>query len=140
MLQNQVANPSLDKINSCPFICIAYIQNLPVGIGAIKDIYKAPFDYANVPQLKDDYSYELGYVYVLDKKRYRGKGIARSICEQLLEKVKGKNIFATTEENDENRMRFILSKFNFKLVGDTYTGIKSKKTIGLHLLESALSK
>lgn len=134
-LQDQVANPSLEKIISCPLICIAYIQNLPVGIGAIKDIYKAPFDYANTSELQNLYNNELGYIYVLDKKMYRGKGIARNICEQLLEKVRDENVFATTEENDENRMRLMLEKFDFKRVGDTYIGKKSGKKIGLYILE-----
>lgn len=139
LLQGQVA-PTMEKINNCPFLCIAYDGNLPIGIGAIKHVYKAPFDYAGMPNLKDDYNYELGYIYVLDKKKYRGKKIGKNICTKLLEVVKGQKIFATTEENEENRMRIILENFNFKRVGNTYIGGNTGKTIGLYVLEAHLLK
>lgn len=129
LLQGQIDNPSLDKINSCPFLCLAYDKEIPIGIGAIKQVYKMPFDKAEVVEFKDIYEIELGYLYVLDKKKYRGKGIAKSICTRLLNKVKLKNVFATTEESDENAMKWILQKFGFKKTGKTYQGGKTKKIL-----------
>lgn len=99
LLQNQTDH-TIEKIESCIFICIEYLENLTVGIGAIKNIYNTPFDKANVPHLKNVYKRELGYLYVLDEEKFRGKGIARDMCTILLEKVKGQNVFASTEESE----------------------------------------
>lgn len=134
MLQGQVDKPSIEKLNTCPILCIAYDNELPIGIGAIKQVYKKPFEKAEIPELKNLFNVELGYIYVLDKKKYRGKGIAKKICANLLEKLSSKNVFATTEENIKNPMKYILEKFGFKRAGKTYTGTKTKKTIGLYLL------
>lgn len=134
-LQDQVEDPSMDKINSCPFLCLAYDNELPIGIGAIKEVYKTPFDKADVSKLKNNYDLELGYLFVLDKKKYRGKGIAKLICKELLNKAGHRNIFATTEESDENAMKWILQKFGFIKTGQTYVGAKTKKNIGLYLLK-----
>lgn len=133
-LQGQVDNPSMDKINSCQFLCLVYDNELPIGIGAIKEVYKTPFDKAEVANLKDKYDLELGYLFVLDKKKYRGKGIAKSICSGLLNKTGLRNVFATTEEKNENAMKWILEKFEFIKTGQTYLGAKTKKNIGLYLL------
>lgn len=134
-LQGQVENPTMDKITSCSFLCLAYDNELPIGIGAIKKVYKTPFDKANVTKLKDKYDFELGYLFVLDKKKYREKGIAKTICSELLNKTEDENIFATTEESETNSMKWILKKFDFIKTGETYVGMKTKKNIGLYLLE-----
>jgi len=124
-----ISNPILVRL-----LCLAYDSELRIGIGAIKKVYKTPFDKADVVKLKDKYDIELGYLFVLDKNKYRGKGIAKSICSELLNMVKHKNVFATTEESDENAMKWILQKFSFKKTGQTYVGAKTKKNIGLYLL------
>jgi len=135
-LQGQIMNASLEKIDSCSFLCLAYDNEIPIGIGAIKQVYKTPFDKAEVSHLKDSYDFELGYLYILEKGKYRGKGIAKSICTELLNKVKLKNVFATTEESDANAMKWLLQKFGFKKTGKTYEGGKTKKNIGLYLFDT----
>jgi hypothetical protein len=50
--QRQVTNLNIDKVNASPFICIVFCNDEPIGIGAIKNVYKTPFDYAEVPKLK----------------------------------------------------------------------------------------
>ncbi|WP_313236650.1 GNAT family N-acetyltransferase [Sphingobacterium multivorum] len=132
-LQGQVT-PTIDKINSCHYLCIVYDNETPIGIGAIKNVYKTPFNKAKIETLKDKYDFELGYIFVCDNKQYRNKGIASKICSGLLNMVSGSNVFATTEESNKNPMKFILQKFNFKKTGKTYKGIKTKKDIGLYLL------
>ncbi|QZK99499.1 hypothetical protein K5L04_07110 [Flavobacterium psychrophilum] len=132
-LQAQTSNSSLEKINSCPLICIVYSDDLPIGIGAIKQVYKNPFDKAEVSNLKDKFDFELGYLFVIDDINYRGFGIGKTISKLLLKELGNKNVFATTEENDKNRMKFILESLNFKKTGKTYTGNKTQKAIGLYL-------
>jgi len=54
--QNQIKNPSIEKVNNCIILCFAYFQNELIGIGAIKQVYKTPFDKAGVSELKDKYN------------------------------------------------------------------------------------
>ncbi|WP_168732717.1 GNAT family N-acetyltransferase [Flavobacterium supellecticarium] len=131
--QGQVANPNIEKIKSCSFLGMVYDNDRPIGIGAIKQVYKTPFAKAEIPELADEYDFELGYIYIVNEERYRGKGIAKDLCNRLLEKISGKNIFATTEENDENSMKFLLQKLGFAKKGKAYTGAKTGKLIGLYL-------
>lgn len=138
-LQGQVGNPSMDKINSCPFLCLAYDNELLIGIGAIKKVYKTPFDKAGVTKLKEKYEIELGYLFVLDNKKYRGKGISKLICKKLLKKTEQRNVFATSEESDENAMKWILQNLGFIKTGQTYFGAKTKKEIGLYLFTKEIT-
>jgi RimJ/RimL family protein N-acetyltransferase len=133
--QNQIANPSIDKINSCVLLCFANYENNLIGIGAIKQVYKTPFDKAKVSQLKTIYNYELGYMYVLDNPKIRGKGIGKEICRRLILDLGSENLFATTEESVSNPMKFILEKLDFEKVGKTYFMLtpKNRTTFCLNL-------
>jgi hypothetical protein len=135
--QNQVDNPSLEKINSCPFICIVSIDNEAIGIGAIKKVSKTPFKKAGIDELKDSFELEIGYLFVDNNSNgnaYRGFGIGKTITNLLLNKVEGKNVFATTELNINNPMIYILKSLGFKCFGNPYKGNKTKKVISLLLL------
>lgn len=131
--QGQVSNPNIEKLRRCPFLGMVYENDNLIGIGAIKQVYKRPFDKSGIPELKDKYNFELGYIFLIDKEEYRGKGIGKSLCNKLLKQVENKNIFATTEENDENPMKFILKKIGFSKSGENYTGEETGKQIGLYL-------
>lgn len=133
--QNQISNPSVEKVNNCSILCFAYFQDSLIGIGAIKQVYKTPFDKAGVSELKSNYNSELGYLFIKDEKEFRGKGIAKAICNLLISQIQEENIFATTEQSDSNSMKYILQSLNFEKVGETYEGAKTKKKIGLYLLE-----
>jgi hypothetical protein len=131
--QNQVKNPSIKKLNLCHYLCFAYADDNVIGIGALKDIYKTPFDYAMIKKdIKDIFNYELGYIYVKDNEKFRGHGIGKYISKFLTEKVKA-NIFATTENHKLNPMLHILKSLEFKQFGKSYIGKKSKKNIILLL-------
>jgi|SRR5690606_25070288 len=112
---------------------MVYENDNLIGIGAVKQVYKRPFDKSGIPELKDKYNFELGYIFLIDKEEYRGKGIGKSLYNKLLKQVENKNIFATTEENDENPMKFILKKIGFSKSGENYTGEETGKQIGLYL-------
>ncbi len=131
--QGQIDSPSIEKIKSCPFLGMAYEDDRLIGIGAIKQVYKTPFAKADISELADKYDFELGYIFLIDEKKYRGKGIAKLLSIALLEKVNDKNVFATTEESNENPMKFLLQKLDFAKNGKTYTGANTGKQIGLYL-------
>jgi hypothetical protein len=126
------------KVDRCYRICLVKLNGNPIGIGALKQVYKSTFDYAGVPELSKNYNYEIGYLFV-DKTNIEdnlGKlGIGKYITRLLLNEVRNYNVFATTEKNTKNTMMHILKSTGFKLTGDTYKGSKTKKTICLMLLE-----
>ena len=135
--QGQVENPKLDKINSSSFVCIVYADNVAIGIGALKNVYKKPFDYANVTNLKDDFELELGYLFVdsnQNENNFRGLGIGKNITQMLLKNVTDRNVFATTELHQANTMLHILKGVGFESIGSPYKGRKTGKIISLMIL------
>ncbi len=134
--QNQIINPSIDKIKGCYLLCFVKYDNLLIGIGAIKQGYKTQFDKAGVSELKSFYNHELGYLYVIDHPEIRGKGLGKEISRQLISSLGRESLFATTEESESNPMKFILEKLDFQKVGNSYVGGKTGKTIALYILET----
>jgi len=135
--QGKVSEPTPEKIESCPYLCIASFDSKIIGIGALKQIYMTPFDNAGVADLKPKFNIELGYLYVLDNQdgiSFRGLGIGKSITRFLLTQKNNKNIFATTEFNETNPMLHILRKFGFTSIGNPYIGHKTHDIITLMIL------
>jgi hypothetical protein len=135
--QGKVSEPTIEKIESCPYLCMASYDSKIIGIGALKQIYMTPFDNAGVPDLKSKFNIELGYLYVLDNQdgiSFRGLGIGKSITRFLLSHTKNKNIFATTESKESNPMLHILRNFGFTSIGNPYIGHKTHDIITLMIL------
>ncbi len=131
--QGQV-DSSEGKAERCFKICLVKLDENTIGIGALKQVYKSPFDYAKIPEIKENYNYELGYLFVdKDKMKanFQGMGIGKYITKLLLNEIKNENVFATTEYDENNPMYHILKSFNFQCIGNTYTGKKTKKSICL---------
>lgn len=135
--QSKVSDPTIKKVESCPYLCIASCDNQIIGIGALKQVSKTSFDYAEVVELKSKFKIELGYLYVEDNQKdssYRGLGIGKSMTRLLLDQVNTQNIFATTEIKETNPMLHILSGFGFKSIGKPYVGRKTHDIITLMIL------
>src|SRR5690606_28750684 len=131
--QGQV-DSSEGKAECCFKICLVKLDGNAIGIGALKQVYKTPFDYAKIPEIKENYNYELGYLFVDKdniKANFQGLGIGKYITKLRLNEIKNENVFATTELNEKNSMYHILKSFNFESIGKTYKGQKTKKTICL---------
>lgn len=131
--QGQV-DSSEGKAERCFKICLVKLDGNAIGIGALKQVYKTPFNYAKVPEIKENYNYELGYLFVEKDKikaQFQGLGIGNYITKLLLNEIKNVNVFATTEYDQNNPMYHILKSFNFKCIGNTYKGKKTKKSICL---------
>ena|SRR5690554_4028182 len=131
--QGQV-DSSEGKAEQCYKICLVKLDGNAIGIGALKQVYKSPFDYAKIPEIKENYKYELGYLFV-DKDKikgnFQGLGIGKYITKLLLNEIINENVFATTEYDENNPMYHILKGFNFKCIGHTYKGKKTEKSICL---------
>lgn len=135
--QGKVSKPTIEKIESCLYLCMASFDSKIIGIGALKQIYTTPFDNAGVPDLKSKFNIELGYLYVLDNQDgicFRGVGIGKSITRFLLTQKIDKNIFATTEFNETNPMLHILRNSGFTSIGKPYIGHKTHDIITLMIL------
>jgi hypothetical protein len=131
--QGQV-NTSKGKAKRCNQICIVKVNQEAIGIGALKEVYKRPFEYADVENLKKEYNYELGYLFVKDIANLRGLGIGKYISKLLLNSVIEDNIFATTEFSQKNPMYHILKSFKFCSIGKIYLGKTTNKQLTLMTL------
>jgi hypothetical protein len=135
--QDQVSTPSMKKIYKCPKICIVYVDDVAIGIGALKKGAKSQFDLAGVKEIKDKFGLEIGYLFVDNESgenNYRGLGIGKTITNLLLRGVENQNVFATTEYNIGNPMLHTLKSLGFKSVGVPYIGKNTSKIITLMIL------
>ncbi len=126
------------KLDRCHIVCLVKLNGSSIGIGALKQVYKSPFKYAGVSELQNIYNYEIGYLLVDNEsigKDYGSLGIGKYITRLLLNQVVGENVFATTENNKENPMYYILQSFGFKVLGSPYKGKTTNKNIVLMTLE-----
>tara|TARA_Y100001933_G_scaffold253759_1_gene294470 strand:- start:2756 stop:3247 length:492 start_codon:yes stop_codon:yes gene_type:complete len=125
------------KLEQCHKVCLVKLNGESVGIGALKQVYKSPFNYAGVNEIQYEYNYEVGYLFV-DKetidKDSGSLGLGKYITRLLLNEVAKENVFATTEYNKENPMFYILKSFGFKISGNPYQGKTTKKEIVLMVL------
>lgn len=64
-----------------------------------------------------DYEHELGWVFVVPD--HRGRGIAGSLCRDLMSRVPASFVFATTRPDNES-MKKILGELGFAPVGRPY--------------------
>lgn len=134
--QGQNDSPKELALEACPLLCMVYADKEIIGIGAIKELFRMGFDYANLAALKHDFEAELGYLFVDNDTpdgNFRNLGIGKTITRLLLNSLGNENVFATTEINPENPMLAILKSLGFKRRGRIYEGSKTGKKLGLLL-------
>lgn len=132
--QDQVGNPTMEKINKCRYLCMIRYNETAIGIGAIKRSGKTAFTKSGMADLAGDYNNELGYVYVREEKLYEDLGIGKSISKLLVKQVAGEKIFASTAVgNDASSMIWILKSLKFEQIGKPYKGGKTEKEIALFI-------
>jgi hypothetical protein len=131
--QGKVVDPSIYKIQNCKTLCYATVANEIIAIGAIKR--KTPSDFskdkANLPELSANFTWELGYIYILPK--YQGKHIATEIVDLLLAGLEHENLMASTEIDANPKMVQILEKRNFVRYGNTWKSGIHGNLLGLFL-------
>lgn len=74
--QGKVGGDLSKKHARCKLLCLVSIDDRPVGMGAIKEPTLSDFkaEKADLPALADDFSAELGYIYVPNE--HGGNGYA----------------------------------------------------------------
>jgi predicted GNAT family N-acyltransferase len=110
-----------DRIKKCRFLAFCYSDNEElIGVSAVKQknknsvqnvMKKAGASDSEIPTI------ELGYS--VTKAEYRSKGINRQLNDELLDKVKGEKIYATT---DNDTMRKYLQEKGFNKKGKSFIG------------------
>lgn len=102
-----------------------------VAIGAIKnpnEQYKSSiFAKAGVEEKSENYTYELGWLYVIPAAR--GQGLGRYLMEAITSALGGSTCYATTRENNHS-MHHLFSQYKFERLGSPY---KSKENYSLVL-------
>jgi len=94
------------------------------------------FGMAGTPA-SNQHELELGWVFV--DPRFRGRGIARALCRQLLKGAPGTGIFATTRPNNEP-MKRILSTLGFVQAGKPFPHRRRDEELILYLQKGGLSE
>lgn len=88
------------------------------------------FNKASVKFNPLDYTHELGYVFV--DLNYRNKKLASTLCSELIQRFKTKNLFSTTR-TDNLGMQSILDTLGFIPNGDTYPSIIQEKQLRIYI-------
>ena len=135
MLQQQgkVGGDLSQKIDRCKLICIASVGDELAAIGAIKEKTESDFsdEKAGLPELSDDFEWELGYFYTQEK--YTGKGMASMIAKLLIDEYGTGNLMASTEITANPAMVRILKKEGFLLYGKPWKSQIHDNYLGLYL-------
>ena len=132
-IQNKVTGTPTKKIDKCKYLCLIYVDKVVVSIGAIKR--KTPSDFgqskANVPELRNNFDWELGYF--VTKKEYEGHGFASIIAKLLIYRHGSGNLMSSTELRTNPAMVRILEKNGFRLFGKPWKSKKHNSYLGLFL-------
>ena len=131
--QNKVQGDCYTKANRCKVICIVLTNAIPIAIGGIKPKTSNDFspEKADIENLSDNFSWELGYLYT--KPEYSGRGIASNVVRLLLLKHGKESIMASTEISKNPGMVRILTKNGFKQYGKPWKSVIHGNFLGLYL-------
>ena len=118
--QGKVQGDLSAKADRCKLICLAKLNGKTVGIGAIKKKTESDFDEnkSGLVHLKDDFEWELGYVFT--QKAVAGRGIASNVVKLLLQELAPENLMASTEISANPSMVRILEKNGFIRLGNPW--------------------
>jgi len=131
--QGKVKGDLATKVDRCKLICIARTDGEVVAIGGIKEKTASNFtnNKAGVPDLANEFEWELGYLYT--DSDHEGRGIASSITRLLVDAYGKGNLMASTEIAANPAMVRILEKQGFRLFGKPWKSVIHDNYLGLFL-------
>lgn len=129
--QGKVRNPSVPKVKACKQIIFAHWNGQTIGIGAIKPKTLSDFrpGKADLQELIENISFELGYFYVRDT--YQGLSISSTLARLLLRDFTDLNLIASTELHAGNPMVTVLHKNGFHRMGKSWRSGIHRGDLGL---------
>ena len=108
------------RVKACLLLGFAYEGKELIAITAVKnpnEQYKnGVFMNAGVPELSNEYPYEIGYAFT--KAAFRGKGIHQQLVLALIKACGAPNFYGTTKATN---VPYILKKIGFKKTGNDYS-------------------
>jgi hypothetical protein len=114
-----------EKIKDCEYLGFCYVGNELASIAAIKNKESSYFiglcAKASAETPKEIPRYELGYCFT--NHHHRGKKYNSRLNDALLDKIKGKSIFATTAHDSMHN--YFINR-NFIRLGNPYDGVYNK--------------
>lgn len=102
------------------WVGILYENGVIRAVSSLKEGDEEIFERANVPELADDYPYEVGFSFT--DPTSRGKGFNTKLKKALFSKVGNRGIYATIRVNNHASIA-VNKKLGFKSVGIPYQGI-----------------
>ena len=131
--QGKVEGDLSKKADRCKYICLAKVDGAVAAVGAIKKKTASDFTdaKAGVPELSNDFQWELGYLFTDAK--YQGRHLASSITETLIRNFGDGNLMASTEIKANPRMVKILERNGFRLYGKPWKSAIHENYLGLFL-------
>jgi len=131
--QGKVIGDFNSKVDRCKLICIATIDSKPIAIGAIKVKTQSDFNQqkAGLPELADEFEWELGYLYT--DKGNEGCGIASIIVRYLIHDYGDGALMASTELTANSKMVKILERNGFRIFGKPWKSDIHDNFLGLFL-------
>jgi len=131
--QGKVQGDPSTKADRCKLIGIARVDGTAVAIGGIKRKTDSAFsnEKAGIPDLREAFDWELGYLYT--KEDQCGRGIASTITRLLVDAYGPGNLMASTEIAANPAMVRILEKLGFRHVGKPWKSGIHDNYLGLFL-------
>lgn len=82
-----------------------------------EDYKSGVFSKAGVQELRTEYRYELGWLYVTSSER--GKGLGHKLMKAIIKFIDGHGCYATTRE-DNDSMHHLFAQYSFIKLGSAY--------------------
>ncbi|BCD98643.1 GNAT family N-acetyltransferase [Marinagarivorans cellulosilyticus] len=132
-LQGKVQGDLLGKADRCNLLCVTKDNSKVIAIGAIKIKTASVFSNrkSGLPELANDFEWELGYMYTIPQEAR--KGIAKKVAQMLVETFGKGNLMASTEVTDNPAMVSILEQLGFQRRGKSWKSNIHGNELGLFL-------
>ena len=129
--QGKVKGDLLRKADRCKLLCVVKVDGEVIAIGGIKQKTASDFTKARMPELSNEFDWELGYLFT--DSEYTGRGIASNVARLLIETYGQGNLMASTEIAANPAMVRILESHGFRLFGKPWRSGIHGKYLGLFL-------
>jgi len=129
--QGKVKGDLLKKADRCKLLCVVKVDGEVIAIGGIKQITTSDFTKAGMPDLSNEFEWELGYLFT--DSEYTERGIASNVVRLLIKTYGQGNLMASTEIAANPAMVRILENHGFRLFGKPWRSGIHGKYLGLFL-------
>ena len=124
-----------ERVSKSEWLGFCFYQQQLIGIAAIKNPSKnykqTVFQKAGVTSEKENYHYEIGYAFTVEK--FRGKGINLKLTNNLIHQIGTQKLYCTTGHEG---MKSMLERLGFKQLGRPYRSELTQNLLRLFGLQN----